>query len=97
MEPPDAGGLAGALEGFEDPPCNVTTAPPGEKVIALVHCPAGAALVAVAVMACDRPAARMPELGFSTIHESCDAACQAIGVLPELRNTMVTLFGSASR
>lgn len=62
VDPPDTGGLAGALEGFEDPPCSVTTAPPGEKVIVLVHCPEGAALVAVAVMACDRPPARVPEL-----------------------------------
>ena len=62
VDPPDAGGLAGALDGFEDPPCSVTTAPPGEKVIVLVHCPEGAVLVAVVVMACDCPPARVPEL-----------------------------------
>jgi hypothetical protein len=50
-DPPEAGGLAGALEGFEDPPCSVTTAPPGEKVIVLVHGPDGAALVTVATIA----------------------------------------------
>lgn len=61
-DPPEAGGLAGALEGFEDPPCSVTTAPPGEKVIVLVHCPAGAALVAVAMIACDCPPPSVPEL-----------------------------------
>lgn len=61
-DPPDAGAPAGALEGFEDPPCNVTIAPPGEKAIVLVHCPEGAALVAVAVMACDCPPAMVPEV-----------------------------------
>ena len=44
------------------PPCRVTTEAPGEKVTELVHCPAGAALVAVAVIATDCPAARVPEL-----------------------------------
>jgi hypothetical protein len=61
-DPPDAGGVEGAPEGFDEPPCRVTTAPPGEKVIVLVHCPEGAALVAVAVMACDRPPPSVPEL-----------------------------------
>jgi hypothetical protein len=60
-DPPDAGGLEGAPEGLEDPPCSVTTAPPGEKVIVLVHCPAGAAFVAVAVMAWECPPASVPE------------------------------------
>jgi hypothetical protein len=60
-DPPDEGGLEGAPEGLADPPCSVTTAPPGEKVIVLVHCPAGAALVAVAVMACDCPPPSVPE------------------------------------
>jgi hypothetical protein len=72
----DGGGLDGVLEaggavlgGAEpvggvavEPPCRVTTTPPGAKVTVLVHCPAGAALVAVAVTAADRPGASVPEL-----------------------------------
>ena len=57
--PPPVGGavVGGALvDGVEldvGPlkPCNVTTAPPGENVTVLVHDPAGAALVAVAMIA----------------------------------------------
>lgn len=52
-DPPDAGGLEGVPEGLAEPPCSVTTAPPGENVIVLVHCPAGASFVAVATMAWD--------------------------------------------
>lgn len=96
VAPPEVG-FVDALDGAEYPPCSVTTAPPGEKVTVLVHSPAGAALVAVAVMASDWPPASVPELWLSVIHESCVTACQAIGVLPELRSTIATLFGSAAR
>ena len=58
------GALLGGAElggGSGDPPCRVTTAPPGENVNVLVHCPVGAALVAVAVIDRDCPAASVPE------------------------------------
>jgi hypothetical protein len=66
----DVGGVDGALLGGVGPPDGlpvppprrVTTAPPGEKVIVLVHGPAGAALVTWAVIATERPAASVPEL-----------------------------------
>jgi len=44
------------------PPRIVTTVPPGANAMRLVHWPAGAALVALAVMVWDCPAPRVPTL-----------------------------------
>ncbi len=63
----------------------------------LVHAPDGAALVTLATIACDRPAASVPERWLNAIHESCTAALHAIGTVPVLRSRIVTLCGSASR
>jgi hypothetical protein len=94
---PVAGALVGALDGIAAPPCTTTTAPPGAKVTLLVHRPGGAAAVAVAMIAMDSPPRNVPALWLSVIQESWTTAVQATGVLPELRSTMVTLFGSAAR
>ena len=56
------GGGAVLGGGVAVPPRIVMTVPPGAKATRLVHWPDGAALVAVAVMAWDRPAPRVPAL-----------------------------------
>jgi hypothetical protein len=96
---PVAGGfdLGGTLLGggvSEAPPWIVSTVPPGSKVIWLVHGPAGAARVAVAVTVRDCLASKVPELWLSAIHEFCVVAVHEIDAEPLLRSRIVTVFGS---
>lgn len=60
----DGGGVVGGavLGGGAVPPRMVSTVPPGANVTWLVHCPAGAADVADAVMTTDWPASKVPEV-----------------------------------
>lgn len=60
--------VGGVVVGCEDgpdvgplTPRRVTTAPPGANVTVLVHVPDGAAPVTLATIACDCPAASVPE------------------------------------
>jgi hypothetical protein len=59
----DGGGVVGGAVlggGVVAPPRIVSTVPPGANVTRLVHDPAGAADVAVAVMTMDCPAPKVP-------------------------------------
>jgi hypothetical protein len=60
----DGGGVVGGavLGGGVVPPRIVSTVPPGANVTWLLHCPAGAADVAVAVMTMDWPAPKVPDV-----------------------------------
>jgi hypothetical protein len=60
----EGGGVVGGavLGGGVVPPRIVSTVPPGANVTWLVHCPAGAADVAVAVMTVDWPAPKVPDV-----------------------------------
>jgi hypothetical protein len=96
----DGGGVVGGAVlggGVVEPPRMVSTAPPGANVTWLVHGPAGAAELAVAVMTMDWPAPRVPEVWLSAIHESCELAAHGMGTGPVLRNRITMVFGSPER
>jgi hypothetical protein len=95
----EGGGVVGGalLGGGAVPPRIVSTVPPGENVTWLVHCPAGAADVAVAVMTTDWPAPKVPEVWLSAIHESCAFADQGMDTGPVLRRRIEMVFGSPER
>lgn len=93
--PPDAGLDDVLLAGR--PPCSVTTIPPGLNTICALHCPLGAALVAVAMTTMLWPAANVPECWLKVSQDTDGVADQDNGAVPVLRNRICTLSGSAAR